>query len=79
MDAVSFAGQLKELLELENVASLTEQQLAAVVAQAATDTLLAAAQGATVTDSFSREQAGTILAALQWNHNPLMQSAVRVK
>jgi hypothetical protein len=70
---ISFVETLANRLEIDSEA------LAGMICEAAQETVMHAAQGGEVRDDLNRVQLGTLLVALQWNQNPTIRQAVKVK
>lgn len=78
MATLSYVEALRLVLDDYGL-EIATKELAAAMSQAATLFLEPAAQGRQVTDHLTREQTGLILAALQWNFNPMVHQAIKAR
>jgi len=72
---VDFISELSKRLKLD----ISNDELAGHLTQAAQIILFAAASGETIEEGLTYNQAGTIMAALQWNYNPAVRNAVKIQ
>ena len=73
MASISFI----ELLWANLDAPCSKEELAKIVANSAIEVLQRAALGDTITDDFTKEQTGFLIALLMWNFDPKVRGVVR--
>jgi hypothetical protein len=76
---MDFATFLTDELNQHEGVIMTPQDTARMLARAAHQTVQYAAAGHHVIDTMTMEQLGLVLAALQWNINPAIRQAVKVR
>ena len=74
-EIVNFITMLNQRLNT----GMTDAKLAEVIDDTAKMALLAAMSGKDVVDGLNRNQAGALLAIIQWNHNPVIRAGVKAK